>query len=123
MRAAARLWGPVLAWMAVIFVGSAQSDVGLAGRAPDWITHGAVYLLLSLLVCRALAGGWGLPLASGVAFLAVACCTAYGASDELHQSRVPGRDASAADVAKDLAGAALGALLYRRAAAPRKEVS
>ena len=48
--------------------------------------------------------------------LAVVLATGYGVADEIHQSYVPGRDASAADAAKDLAGAALAAWLFRRAA-------
>jgi len=108
-----RLWGPVVLWAAAIFAASSRSDTGLAGRVPDWLTHGLAYALLSLLLGRALAGGFGAPLGSGAAVLAVALATAYGVSDELHQSFVPGRDASAADVLKDLAGAAAGAAAYR----------
>lgn len=113
MGVAPRLWGPVLVWAAAIFAASSRSDTGLAGRIPDWLTHGIAYGVLSLLLARALAGGFGAPLATGTAVLAVALATAYGVSDELHQSFVPGRDASAADVLKDLAGAAVGAGAYR----------
>jgi VanZ family protein len=116
VRTKLRLWGPVAAWMTVIFAASAQSDVGVFGRIPDWSTHGTVYLVLSVLVCRALAGGFAAPLAPAAAVLAVVLCTAYGISDEFHQSFVPGRDASAGDVAKDFGGSALGALLCRRLA-------
>jgi VanZ family protein len=45
--------------------------------------------------------------------------TAYGVSDEYHQSFVPGRDASVRDVGSDFAGAALGALGCRLAGARR----
>lgn len=114
MRRALGLWGPVVLWMGVIFGASCQSDVGALGRVPDWITHGTAYLLLCGLLCRALAGGIGGRLAAGAAVAAVGLCTAYGVSDEYHQSFVPGRDASVGDVAKDCGGAALGALLFRR---------
>jgi len=39
--------------------------------------------------------------------------TAYGVTDEYHQSFVPGRTADPMDVVKDLAGAAAACALYR----------
>lgn len=114
------LWGPVVAWMAVIFAAASLRFAGGGPGIPDWVSHGTVYLILSALLCRALAGGFSAPLSGGRALLAVTLATLYGVSDELHQTFVPGRDASTADVAKDLAGSAVGALLYRRAV-PRKE--
>ncbi len=110
------LWVPVVAWMGVLFHASSQADFGGFSRIPDWLTHGTSYLILSLLVCRALAGGVRLPLSARAAALAVVLCAAYAVSDEYHQSFVPGRDASAGDVAKDLGGAAIGALVWRRGA-------
>jgi VanZ family protein len=100
--------------MAVLFVLSSRSDVGPAGRVPDWLTHGIAYLLLAALLCRALAGGLK-PLSLSGAAGAVLLATLYGVSDEYHQSFVPGRDASAGDVAKDAAGACVGAWLFRKA--------
>jgi len=94
------LWAPVVAWMALIFVASAQSDTGRIGRVPDWITHGATYFVLGLLLCRALAGGLDRPLPPFQALAAVAIGTAYGVGDEIHQSFVPGRDAGGLDVLK-----------------------
>lgn len=107
------LWLPPLAWMAVLFAASSQSDIGPAGQVPDWLTHGSAWLVLGVLLCRALAGGLR-PISGAGAVLAVALATGYGVSDEYHQSFVPGRDASTADVFKDLGGATLGALLFRR---------
>jgi VanZ family protein len=101
--------------MAALFVASGQSDIGVAGRIPDWITHGTAYFVLGLLVCRASAGGLGSWLSSGDAVLVVLLCTLYGVSDEFHQAFVPGRDSSLWDVAKDLGGATVGALLWRLA--------
>ena len=99
--------------MALLFAVSAQSDIGVAGRVPDWLTHGSAYLILGALVSRALAGGLGRPLSARRAVLAVAFCTLYGVTDEIHQSYVPDRDASVWDVAKDFGGATLGAALLR----------
>jgi VanZ family protein len=113
-----RSWGPVALWAAAIFTSSTRSDTGTLGRIPDWLTHGIAYAILSLLLARALAGGFGAALPLRTAVLAVSLATLYGVSDEYHQSFVPRRDASTADVAKDLGGAILGAAAFRLAGAP-----
>ncbi len=113
MTRALVLWGPVGVWMLVLFVASAQSDVGVAGRIPDWITHPIAYCILGLLVSRATSGGLGRPLVRGEAILIIVLCTLYGVSDEFHQSFVPGRDASFWDVVKDCAGSILAVGLWR----------
>lgn len=107
------LWGPVGVWMMALFVASAQSDVGIAGRLPDWSTHGMAYCILGLLVSRATCGGLGRPLVRGEALLIVLLCTLYGVSDEIHQSFVPMRDASFWDVVKDCVGALVGVFLWK----------
>ncbi len=112
MLRALALWGPVVAWMALIFGASAQNGAAAASvPLADWITHGSAYLALSLLVARALSGGFRAPLGRRGALLAFALSALYGVTDEWHQSFVPGREATLDDVAKDAAGAALGALL------------
>ena len=110
------LWLPVALWAGVLFVASALSgpELGEVGKIPDWITHGSAYAVFGLLVGRALAGGFDRPLGSSLALATVLACTLYGIGDEFHQSFVPGRDASAGDVAKDLGGALLGVLGKRR---------
>lgn len=123
------LWGPVALWAGFLFLASSRSDTGAVGRIPDWLTHGAAYLVLAVLLLRALCGGTGRPFATRAALLTVLLATVYGVSDEWHQSFVPGRDSSAGDVAKDAAGAALGVGLLRswtsrrhaRTAAPADE--
>jgi VanZ family protein len=108
--------------MAVIFTVSSTRFGGDAAGVPDWVSHVTVYVILSLLICRALAGRFLGPLSAREAVLAAVLATAYGVSDEYHQSFVPGRDASARDVASDFAGAALGAVACRLAGA-RREVA
>ena len=103
------LWGPVLAAMTAIFIASAQPDL----RPPEGVTneqaHSTGYAALGVLVARALAGGFGAPLSWWRAAGAVAITTAYGCSDEWHQSFVPGRDADLRDVWADAVGAVAGA--------------
>ena len=110
------LWGPVALWAGLLFFLSSRSDLGPAGQIPDWITHGAAYLVFAVLMARAIAGGFGRPLAGRDALAVVLAALLYGVSDEWHQSFVPGRDSSAGDVAKDAGGALVGVLVFRRGA-------
>lgn len=112
MRRSLSLWLPVVLWMAVLFGFSAQTSGGGGLSIPDWLSHGTVYAILSGLICRALAGGWRGSLTRRGALMAVLLSTAYGVSDEYHQSFVPHRDASVADVGKDFGGALLAAGLW-----------
>ena len=114
MKRRLALWVPVALWAGLLFFLSSRSDLGPAGRIPDWLTHGTAYLLLAVLLARAVVGGLGRPLAAPTALLVVLAATLYGVSDEWHQSFVPGRDSSGGDVAKDAGGACLGVLLFRR---------
>lgn len=107
------LWryGPAVVWAAAIFFSSSLSSPPAADRTPDWLSHGFAYLVLAALVCRGLVGDRG---GAGLRELlaAIVITTAYGVTDELHQAAVPGRHATASDVAKDLAGAVAGSLAY-----------
>jgi len=98
--------------MAVVFFFSSLSHLGVAGRVPDWISHPIEYGVGAVLVCRAFEGGRRRPLTLSTALTATLLATAYGVTDEYHQSFVPGRTADPVDVVKDLAGAAACAL-YR----------
>jgi len=103
------LWGPAVAWAAVIFVLSGIPDLGTGLGAWDTVlrkcAHASEYALLALLLYRALASELG-------AFLVG---VAYAATDELHQAFVKGRHASPFDVSMDAAGLALGLLLLHAA--------
>jgi VanZ family protein len=92
--------------MAALFAVSHHSAPPGIGLFPDWTTHGAAYALLGAL-CRRGFQGRAQPV-----LLAVLLSTAYGISDEYHQSFVPGRHADPLDVAKDLGGSLMGASLY-----------
>ena len=94
-----------LVYMAAIFALSSLpgNEVGIP---PPWdkLAHLVEYALLGFLLGR---GTQKPPLAFALAAL-------YGASDEVHQAFVPGREACLSDWLADALGAALGALLSRR---------
>ncbi len=102
-------WTAALAWMAVIFVASAQPKLPFQDDVPDLVSHSAAYFVLAVLWCRALAHGG--EVTARTALAAVAACTLYGAADEWHQSFVPGRRAEARDVRNDALGATAGAVV------------
>lgn len=96
-----------VAWMAFVFVLSSGPRELLP---PGWLSslatnagHAAIFGVLALLAARAAGTGPRAP------WLGFAVAVFYGAADEWHQSLVPGRTASLADLATDAVGAA-GAL-------------
>jgi VanZ family protein len=99
------IWPVILA--GVIFFASSRSHVATPGitNVDDKFGHFGVYGLLGTLVCR-LGRGWRATLAS---LLVVA---AYGASDEWHQSFVPGRSSEFADWIADTTGAMMAIAFY-----------
>lgn len=103
-----------VAWMAFVFaLSSGPRDLLPPGWPASLATnaaHAAIFGVLALLAARAAGTG---PRAQWAGF---AVAVLYGATDEWHQSLVPGRTASLADLATDAVGAA-GAL-WIVAAAP-----
>lgn len=102
-------WGPAVAWMAATFVVSHQSRMEIPFGAPDYIGHGVSYAVLGGLLMRALAGGTLRSMRAAIILPAVLIATAYGLTDEFHQSFIPGRMASWSDIAADGVGALVGA--------------
>jgi len=119
-------WGPAVLWAAVLFFLSGLPEPpGASIQVPgvDKLGHFGLYVVLGALLCRGReAGGTA---HHGLVLLVGAL---YAASDEWHQSFVPGRQVSALDWAADLAGlaAGYGALLWlirrRRAGSARPTV-
>lgn len=106
---AVALWGPVAAYMAVIFVLSAQPQPPLPSQVSDKQGHSLGYMGLAVTVARGLAGGIAAGATLRTAAAASAIAAGYGATDEWHQSFVPGRSADIHDWFADAAGALLGA--------------
>jgi VanZ family protein len=99
------------AWAAAIFWASSQPSPFPFLKhelfSHDKLLHAGAYAVLGGLAAGALARG-RLATVRGVVAAAL-LATAYGATDEWHQSHVPGRDADLADLAADAAGAIAGA--------------
>ena len=66
------------------------------------------YIPLAYLLCMSLRESGMKKYAFIAAFV---LASIYGITDELHQSMVPGRDATAGDVAADTVGAFIGSLV------------
>ena len=130
---AIRYWLPLIAWMAVIFalshipVDTVESVLdGPLQIAPeiaksDLVIHPLEFGILAILAYRLLASYRRVSRRYALlgAFL---IAIAYGALDEFHQSFVPGRSATLADLGLDALGALLGLaaiLLIARLAANR----
>ena len=141
MRNAYKPWLPVVLWMGVIFVASSDSgnfeqSSRFIGPVLRWLfptasaetlallhhlvrkaAHFTEYAILALLALRALRLSKperGFLKATAIALLVAA---GYAATDEFHQSFVPGRTAAAGDVLIDTAGAVAAlavAALWRR---------
>lgn len=105
-----RLWlfGPPVFHCALIFWLSHQPDLP-STPGGDKTAHLAAYAVMGILFVRAFyfGTGWRPWVLVLISFFVSAL---YGVSDELHQSFVPGRDASLGDVLADTAGAFLGSV-------------
>jgi VanZ family protein len=137
LKSLLRYWGPVLAWMALIFAGSADTASGphasriivpilrwlwpgISAEVLDLTVlfarkcaHVTEYAVLALLVWRALhrpVRGLPRPWTRSHAWAALAVSVLYAASDEFHQFYVPNRQGSVRDVIIDGIGAGLALL-------------
>lgn len=114
MRGVGRLswWGPPLAYAALIFFLSSQSTFPVPAGvwSFDKGIHCVEYAVLGWLLMRAWLGEGHSPARAAVFSLLMA--VAYGVSDEVHQSYVPGRTSSIYDALADAVGAAVVAATW-----------
>ena len=99
--------------MLLLYLLSARSD-SMLSSPPVWdkLLHAGAYALLAGLSIRAFHGGLG-RLAPWPTVFALLLTIAYGLLDEIHQSRVAGRDASMLDWLADIVGAGLSVVVLR----------
>jgi VanZ family protein len=96
--------------MGAIFTLSSLASPPLPpGGDKTW--HFAGYTAFAVVVVRAVAGGLPRRIDARTAIAAVAIVVVYAATDEWHQSFVPGRSAALDDLATDSVGAMLGTVL------------
>jgi VanZ family protein len=105
IRTAVVFWLAAVGYMCLIFYVSSLSRIPDLPGNSDKLVHMAAYVPLGFLLYLSLKR-------SGVnryvLIIALLIAGIYGITDELHQSFVPGRDASMGDAAADFAGAFLG---------------
>jgi VanZ family protein len=98
---------PAVLWMGVIFTLSAQHHIpktlGVSIEFTAVAGHLFIYSVLAALLYAGLPRELGRTRRVALAFV---IAVAYGASDEFHQSFVPGRDASLGDLLVDASAAA-----------------
>ena len=113
-----RYWLPPVLWMGVIFILSAQPSLP---HAPDTLldlilkkaTHMIEYGILAFLLWRALARRRNTFSHSALA-IAFLISVLYAASDEYHQTFVPGRHGTLVDVGVDTVGVLVALLVVGR---------
>jgi len=101
---------PLLFAGLIFFLSSRSSLPAPAVSGFDKLAHLCEYGAFGLLLARGL-GGYGMTTRIAVALAAVVA-SAYGVSDELHQSFVPGRSVEVLDWLADTIGGALGAACW-----------
>ena len=108
---------PLVLWAALVFVSSSiPSDQFPIVEIPgsDKAVHLIIYFIFCALTHRALVFQTRYPILSSNSLpLSVAASILYGASDELHQLLVPGREASLLDLSADALGALAFAFWYK----------
>ena len=103
----------LLPLLAALFPRATPAQLDIAHEGVRKLAHFAEYLILGVLLYRALHVERRSSLRAAV--LAVALAALYAASDELHQSFVRGRHASPVDCAIDSVGLLIGLLAWQRA--------
>jgi VanZ family protein len=105
---ALRLWGPAVAYMALVYIGSSIPSPPVPPSVSDKVLHLASYAVLAVLLARALVGGLPARLPLRTAALAVGLAVAYGAGLEVRQAFLVARTADLDDAYANAAGACAG---------------
>jgi VanZ family protein len=115
-RRSVALWVGAIAYAAAIFVSSSQPvpprAEGAVVAVGDEVLHGLAYAGLAALLALAIASTVSPRVRSYAALIALAGAVGYAASDEFHQTLVPGRKGDVMDFAADAVGALLASVVY-----------
>jgi len=102
----------LIGWMAVLFLQSSIPGPNIPIKIDvigwDKLVHIVLYCILAILAYKAFGNK------PNRVWIVVIFCIIYGISDEFHQSFVPERYPSVADVVADSIGAGLGSLIIIR---------
>ena len=107
-------WLPVLAYVSLIFALSSQSNLQSPIRFAygDKAAHLAEYLVLGLLLVRALRANLRLSRPLFAAMIAIGIVVTVGVADEFLQSFIPGRQSDIFDLLADVMGGAIAQFVY-----------
>jgi VanZ family protein len=109
-----KYWAPLYIYAGIIFYISSipkpLPDISIPYI--DKFLHLAEYAVFGILAARAFKNSQQEILYKNFKILAVLAVVAYGASDEIHQFFVSCRVCDVFDLAADLAGGTIGAILY-----------
>ena len=112
------LWAPVVVWAGLIYflssIPSLNSGLGIWDTVLRKGAHVFEYTVLTALLWRAARRSWRGWSWNQVASFVVGVAVMYAASDEIHQSFVPGRGPSVRDVLIDCIGITLAILVVKR---------
>jgi VanZ family protein len=107
-------WLPLLLYVTVIFVLSAQPRLQppIRFQNSDKIYHVFEYLGLGILLVRAVRTSFRMSVPINACLVALCLGIGVGTGDEVFQSTVPGRECSGLDLLADTVGVALAQLAY-----------
>lgn len=109
-------WLPAILIAGLIVLGSSLTGDTIGGTSiefPDKLAHAIEYAALGAALAFAISDP-SHPVTIRQTVAAIALTILFGISDEIHQSFVPGRDASVADLVADAVGATIGAWGFAR---------
>ena len=107
-------WTPVMVYLTVIFALSSQPNLQSPIRLlyVDKFLHAGEYMVLGLLLVRALRATLRVSRPLFAAMIAIGLVVTVGAADEFLQSFIPGRQSDIFDLQADVLGGAIAQFVY-----------
>lgn len=109
-----RYWLPVLGYLGLVQILGSRPDLQVPALFPnvDKVVHVLEYLVLGVLLARAIRASSRTPVPIRTASIAVGVGLCMGGADEFIQSFVPGRMSSVNDLVADAAGLLIAQVLF-----------